>query len=240
MSPSSIAQNYAQVQARLRGALAGTPDRLARVCLLAVSKTQPLEAIEELYRLGHRDFGENYVQELVQKARLASERGMSEIRWHFIGHLQTNKVKQLTPWVHAVHSVDSEKLARELASRWRQSGRSGQLEVFLQINIDGESTKSGVGVGEARNLAGKVAAFEELKLQGLMCIPENPVAAAVGGESQPSPFERLRELELRCRPYTHAGLSMGMTQDFEQALREGATHIRVGTAIFGARAVRGM
>src|SRR5690606_37677247 len=115
----------------------------------AVAKTYPLEAIEALYRLGQRDFGENYVQELVSKAEAAAQRGLEGIRWHFVGHLQSNKARMLIPHVHAIHSVDSVRLAEELAKRWRSSGREGRLPVFLEVNLSGEETKAGVHPDDA-------------------------------------------------------------------------------------------
>lgn len=197
------------------------------VCLIAVSKKQPVDLIEKLYELGHRDFGENYVQELSSKALELQKRGCTEIRWHFLGHLQTNKVKNLIPWVHSVHSVDSIRLANELAKRWKESGRSGRLPIFVEVNISGEPSKSGVNPEVAVEISKELARFPELILQGLMCIPEEEK-----GELE---FPRLRELEEKCRPGTQGQLSMGMSGDFEAALKAGSTHIRVGTAIFGER-----
>ena len=198
--------------------------------LIAVSKTQTVDAIEALYRLGHRDFGENYVQELVSKAQELKQRGCAEIRWHFIGHLQSNKVKALIPYVFSVHTIDSEKLAHELAKRWREARRTGKLQVFIEVNIDGEKSKAGFTLESTPPAAKTIAALPELSLGGLMCIP------APGTEVQArTSFKKLRELEACCRPATHGSLSMGMSSDYLVALSEGATHIRVGTAIFGAR-----
>lgn len=200
-----------------------------RVTLLAVSKTHPAEAIEALYRLGHRDFGENYVQELVAKAEDLKARGITDIRWHFIGHLQTNKAKALAPYLFAIHSIDSEKLARELAKRHEAAGSAQPIRAFIEVNIDEEESKSGVAPSEAPALAETLSKLPQLDLRGLMCIPSSE-----GGQSGEA-FRKLRELELRCRPWTKGELSMGMTQDFETAIREGSTHVRVGTAIFGSR-----
>lgn len=198
----------------------------SHVTLVAASKTQSIEAIQALYRLGQRDFGENYVQELSEKARQLHQLGLTDIRWHFIGHLQRNKVKDLFPWTHAVHSVDSLRIAEELARRF--DGTS-PLPIFVEVNLDAEDTKNGVPSGECRQLCEKIAAFSNLDLQGLMCIP---------ALASPSPFTHLRELERTCRPFTRGGLSMGMSEDFAQAIAAGATHVRVGTALFGPRAVR--
>lgn len=229
MNPE-LASRYQQIMRRI-GALAGGA---GRVTLVAVSKTQPIEAIEALYSLGHRDFGENYVQELVEKASNLEAAGCRDIRWHFIGHLQTNKVKTLIPHVYAVHSVDSQRLAAELAKRWRQhhADEASRLSCFLEVNIDREPSKSGVMPTDAPALAAAIAGAEPaLKLEGLMAIP----ASGGGPEDLARSFAALRELELGCRPHTAGRLSMGMSGDFEIAIPQGATHVRVGTALFGAR-----
>jgi hypothetical protein len=229
---TTLKERYEDVQARIFKASAER--KIARrdhiVDLLAVSKGQTADAIADLYALGQRDFGENYVQELVEKAETLSERGLFEIRWHFIGHLQSNKAKQLARWVSSVHSLDSESTARELAKRWKETPGAGEgpLPVFLEVNIDSEAAKSGVKPAAAPALAQAIAGVEGLELRGLMCVP----AEASGSGS----FARLRELEEKCRPYTKGDLSMGMSGDFEAAIREGATHVRVGTSLFGPRA----
>jgi pyridoxal phosphate enzyme (YggS family) len=215
---------FTELQSRYESVRKRVPESAT---LVAVSKTQPTESIAALHDFGQRDFGENYVQELVAKAEALQKEGYRDLRWHFIGHLQTNKVKQLIPWVHVVHSVDSEKLARELAKRWSSAGRQGRLPVFIEVNIDEEASKSGVAPSETPALAGVLASLPELELQGLMCIP-------TAGDTTPA-FRKLRELESTCRPFTRGKLSMGMTHDFESALAEGATHVRVGTALFGPR-----
>lgn len=202
------------------------------VTLVAVSKTQSVNVIEELYQLGHRDFGENYVQELKEKALELSSRGCTDIRWHFIGHLQTNKVKTLIPFVHCIHTVDSEKIVLEIVKRWSQSGRKGPLPIFLEVNLDQEPTKSGLEPSQVQELARKIKQLETeggcLDLLGLMCVPSPHL--------DPRPrFIQLRELEKQCRPFSRGMLSMGMSHDFEIAIEEGATHVRVGSAIFGER-----
>jgi pyridoxal phosphate enzyme (YggS family) len=224
---SELASRYIQAMRRI-SAQAGGP---GKVTLIAVSKTQPVEAIETLYHLGHRDFGENYVQELVEKAEKLREAGCEGIRWHFIGHLQSNKVKALIPIVHAVHSVDSARLAEELAKRWKQAGREGRLPCFVEVNIDHEASKSGVMPEDAAAVAAQVAALPELELEGLMAIP-----ASVGGAADAlQAFAALHDLEQRCRPHTTGKLSMGMSDDYELAITQGATHVRLGTALFGSR-----
>lgn len=231
MNPiAEIASRYQSILRRIAGA-AQSQGHARAVTLVAVSKTQPADAIEALYRLGHRDFGENYVQELVAKAEELAHRGCTEIRWHFIGHLQTNKVKALLPYVASVHSVNSEKLALELAKRWAASGRTGKLPVFIEVNISGEDTKAGLSPDEIPALARKIGEMPGLELLGLMCIPdpELPESELRGH------FKGLRELEEKCRPWSKGRLSMGMSGDFELALAEGATDVRVGTALFGPR-----
>jgi pyridoxal phosphate enzyme (YggS family) len=227
---SELASRYQQIMRRI-SALAGGA---GRVTLIAVSKSQPYESIEALYSLGHRDFGENYAQELVEKAEKLNANGCRDIRWHFIGHLQTNKVKSVVGHLHSVHSIDSEKLAVELGKRWSDvHGTDGKrLSSFLEVNIDGEASKSGVLPADAPRLASSVAALStSLRLEGLMAIPSAGSDAAARSHS----FAALRELELKCRPHTSGLLSMGMSSDFELAIPQGASHIRVGTALFGER-----
>ncbi|MFZ9595849.1 MAG: YggS family pyridoxal phosphate-dependent enzyme [Bdellovibrionia bacterium] len=219
---------YGWVQKEMAERLKLSKSPQASVVLVAVSKNQPVDQIEALYRLGHRDFGENYVQELVAKAEDLESRGFTGIRWHMIGHLQTNKVKRLIPWVFSVHAVDSVKLGCELARNWRQSGRLGQLQVFIEVNIDEEPTKSGVLPQQLLPLAETLQAQPELQCLGLMCIPHL--------EKDPrGSFQKLFSLERQLQSKTHGGLSMGMSQDFGMAIEEGATHIRVGTLLFGPR-----
>lgn len=227
---STLESRYREILSRIPAA---RPDGFP-ITLLAVSKTQPVEQIEALYRLGHRDFGENYVQELVEKAGELDRRGCAGIRWHFIGHLQTNKVKMLMPLVHAIHAVDSERLAKELAKRWAASGRTGRLPVFVEVNIDQEPSKSGLDPQEVPAFVQSIVdQYPELEVEGLMCIP------AKGSEKETrQAFKQLRELEKSCQPASLGFLSMGMSSDYPIALEEGATHIRVGTALFGARPVK--
>lgn len=227
MNAFSLQQNYKNILENIEKARSSSPFHQS-ICLVAVSKTKSVDQVEELYRLGQRDFGENYVQELVEKAGELRRRGCLDIRWHFIGHLQTNKVKAVLPWVHTVHSVDSVKLAQELSKRWRELLKNRTLPIFLEVNLESEKSKSGVSSAEVSKLAQEVSQFPELEVRGLMCVPavnKNPSAQ----------FQLLRETELRCRPITHGQLSMGMSEDYSEAILQGATHIRVGTALFGAR-----
>jgi pyridoxal phosphate enzyme (YggS family) len=207
----SVADNLARLRA----------DVPAHVTLVAVSKKQPPEAIREAYAAGQRHFGENYAQEWRAKADALAD--LPELVWHFIGALQTNKAKYLAGRVGFVHTVDREELARELAKRW--AARGEVLRVFLEVNVAGEGSKSGCRPEDAPALAAAVRALPALALEGLMCIPP-------AGEDPRQHFRRLRALRdaLGVRE-----LSMGMSGDFREAIAEGATFVRVGTAVFGAR-----
>lgn len=190
--------------------------------VLAVSKLQPLEALREAYASGVRAFGENYAQELRDKAEAL--RDCPGIRWHAIGTLQTNKAKYVAKSAHVFHALDRSALAEELARR-----RSGApLEVYLEVNLGGEATKSGLPPEAVGQLLKQVQSLPQLQAVGLMCLPpysEDPEA------SRPY-FRRLREL---AGVHHLAGLSMGTSQDFAVAVQEGATVVRVGTALFGPR-----
>ena len=205
------------------------------VTLVTVTKTRTSEEIEQALRAGAADLGENYVQELVAKRQALAERGHDAIRWHAIGHLQRNKVKYLLPLCHLIHSVDSARLADEIQARAAQhDARQG---VLLEVNVAGEASKFGVSPEEAGRLAQHVAGLEHVQLRGLMAM--TPYGA--GADESRRWFSALRGLAERLGRALPAGamaeLSMGMTQDYEQAVVEGATIVRVGTAIFGERRV---
>jgi PLP dependent protein len=192
--------------------------------VLAVSKLQPVEALHAAYAAGVRAFGENYAQELRDKA--AALANLPDIRWHAIGALQTNKAKYVARSAHAFHALDRVALADELAQR-----RVGApLVVYLEVNLGGEATKSGLLPAEVGRLLDRVRALPQLTAAGLMCLPpfaEDPEA------SRPY-FAQLREL---AAVHQLPGLSMGTSQDYAVAVQEGATVVRVGTAIFGPRPV---
>jgi pyridoxal phosphate enzyme (YggS family) len=191
------------------------------VRLVAVSKTQPAAAIREAYAAGQRDFGENYAQEWREKADALAD--LADLRWHFIGALQTNKVKYLAGRVHAIHTVDRVELAREISKRFAAKGAVAR--VFLEVNTGGEHTKAGCAPEAAPALAEAVRALPGLAVAGLMAIPPP--------EEDPRPhFRLLRALRDRLGLRE---LSMGMSADWPIAIEEGATLIRVGTAIFGER-----
>lgn len=207
-------------------------ERLARVraaippgvTLVAVSKGHPAAAIREAFAAGQRSFGENYVQEWREKAEALSD--LPDLAWHFVGSLQTNKVKHLVGRVALVHAVDRLELAREISKR--SAGRGTATAVLLEVNVAGEASKSGCAPGEVPALAEAVRALPGLDLRGLMCIPP--------AEGDPRPhFRTLRALRDRLGL---PELSMGMSGDYPAAIEEGATIVRVGTAIFGERPAR--
>ncbi len=212
--------------AQLAGRDAGT------ISLIAVSKTHPVEAIEAALAAGQRAFGENYVQEALEKMRvLAARADASGIEWHMIGPLQSNKTRVVAESFAWVHSIEREKIAERLSEQ-RPAGLE-PLNVLLQVNVSGEASKSGIAPDEVGPLAHRVAALPRLKLRGLMAIPEPTHDVAL----RRARFRSLRELlaRLRAEGLELDTLSMGMSDDMEAAVAEGATLLRIGTAIFGAR-----
>jgi PLP dependent protein len=230
MSSSHVARHLDEVRQRIAKAAADASRDASTVTLLAVSKTFPSEDVRAAFDAGQRAFGENYVQEAVAKiAELADLR--SEIEWHFIGPLQSNKTKVVAENFDWVHSVDRLKIAERLSDQ--RGGNMAALNVCLQVNVSGEASKSGVTPDEALALARAVAALPHLRLRGLMAIPE-PAGTL---DEQRAPHRRLREImdTLRAKGLELDTLSMGMSADIEAAILEGATLVRIGTAIFGAR-----
>jgi len=204
--------------------------RPAGACaLLAVSKTFPAEAIRALYQHGQRDFGENYVQELTQKAGELSD--CPDLVWHFIGPLQSNKTRPVAEIAHWVHSLDRLKIAERLSAQ--RPPHLPELQVCLQVNVSGEGSKSGIDETQVLDLARAIAKLPRLRLRGLMCIPEPSQDPAILMRR----FGRLRELfiELNAEGLELDTLSMGMSADLEAAVAAGSTLVRVGSAIFGAR-----
>jgi hypothetical protein len=198
------------------------------VHLLAVSKRQPLAKIVEAAAAGQRDFGENTVQEGIEKVTKLAERGLC---WHFIGHLQSNKTRAVAEHFDWVHSIDKLKTARRLSEQRPES--LGDLNVCIQVNIDEEASKSGAAPAEVAELAREVAGLPRLRLRGLMCLPAIRDTLA----EQRLPFARTRRLAEAVKRDGIAmdTLSMGMSDDFPAAILEGATIVRIGTAVFGPR-----
>lgn len=228
--PMTIADNLTHITQRIRSAAvtAGRDPSLVR--LVAVSKTRPPADIMAACRAGQLLFGENYVQELVTKAAQVT----APVQWHMIGHLQSNKVKHVAGLVSLVHSLDRLSLAQEISRRWSESGRV--CDALIQVNIAGEATKGGTSEQGALELARFVSRLPGIRIRGLMTMPpffDDPE------RSRPC-FRRLRHLAEEIAAAGIEGvemteLSMGMSGDFEVAVQEGATLVRVGTAIFGER-----
>lgn len=225
---SVIADNLQAVRSRIDAAARAAGRDPKTVALLAVSKTWPAADILDAARAGQRAFGESYVQEAVEKIARLRDAGLE---WHFIGPLQSNKTRPVAENFAWVHSIERLKIAERLSAQ-RPAGLP-PLEVCVQVNVSGEASKSGCEPAEAVDLCRQVAALPNLRLRGLMAIPE-PVEEI---EAQRRPFRQLRDLfeTLRAGGLPLDTLSMGMSHDLEAAIAEGATVVRIGTAIFGER-----
>jgi PLP dependent protein len=227
---ATIAANLQAVKGRIRDAAraAGRDER--EITLLAVSKTWPASAIRQAFDAGQVAFGENYVQEGLQKA---AELADVALEWHFIGPIQSNKTAQIAEYFTWAHGVDRLKIAERLSV-----ARIGKapLDICLQVNVSGEASKSGVAPEDLAELAAAVAKLPHLHLRGLMAIPE----PGLGKSAQRRGFAQLRKLkeDLCAQGIAMDTLSMGMSDDFEAAIAEGSTMVRVGTAIFGQREKR--
>lgn len=222
---STIPENIAKVRTRIRAAAQAAGRDPQAVCLLAVSKTKPAAALREAFACGQQDFGENYLQEaLAKQAELAD----LALVWHFIGPIQSNKTRALAEHFAWVHSVDRLKIAERLSAQ--RPAHLPALNICLQVNVSGEASKSGCAPEELPALATAVAALPGLRLRGLMAIPEPTDDRA----AQHAAFARLRQLR-DSLPMPLDTLSMGMSDDLEAAIAEGATWVRIGSALFGAR-----
>lgn len=236
-----LAERYARLQERIDNACRAAGRRREEICLLAVSKFHPAGDIARVASLGQVDFGENYVQEAMEKrAQLANDPDCARIRWHMTGHVQSRKASLVAGAFALVHTVDSLKLAAALERRLAGSGQEGEMsqEILIEVNIAAEAQKSGVAADALPELADYiVASCPHLSLQGLMCLP--PVFDA-GDAARPSFAALRRHCEfLRTRlGLPMPQLSMGMSGDFAAAIAEGATIVRIGTDIFGPRPAR--
>lgn len=229
-----IEKNIGKVHGLVEATCERAGRRVEEIQVVAVTKTFGYEVVEEALRAGVQDFGENYVQELEAKRRRLEGK---PLRWHFIGHPQSNKVRVITPYVDLIHSVDNFKLAQEIQKRAEQAGRT--VDILIEVHTTDEATKYGADPGTVVVLAKEISRLDHVRLQGLMTMgpfSDNP------NDSRPS-FRTVIDLK---REVERAGiegvsmnrLSMGMTHDFEVAIEEGATIIRLGTAIFGPRTKR--
>lgn len=225
---TTISANLQAVIARIDAASRKSGRNPDDISLLAVSKLWPASDVQQAAAAGQKAFGENYVQEGVEKA---SELRALGLQWHFIGPLQSNKTRAVAETFDWVHSIDRLKIAQRLSEQRPDS--LPPLQICLQVNVSGEETKSGIGLDEVQSLAQQVAELPRIKLRGLMTIP----APTDDPAQQREAFRRLREAyeQLKSNGLPLDTLSMGMTHDLEAAIAEGATLVRVGTAIFGER-----
>ncbi len=225
-----VAENLRQVEERICQACARAGRSRDEVTLIAVSKTKPVSMIEELLPLGTRDFGENKVQELLEKQEVLPK----DIRWHLIGHLQRNKVKYVVDKACLIHSVDSLRLAQAISQEGEKQGVV--VPILVEVNVAGEESKFGVTVEETEELIREIAGLPHISVRGLMTI-----APFVADPEENRPvFGKLKKLyvDIREKNIDNVAmnvLSMGMTNDYEVAIEEGATMVRVGTGIFGER-----
>ena len=233
MSP--IESNLQHIRTQINASIAGLPQEMQRsVALVAISKTKLVGDVRKAFLAGQRDFGENYVQEAVAKIEALDDLRAPGVVWHFIGPLQSNKLKSVANHFDWVHGIDRLKIATAL-SRHRSGQQSGRkaLNVCVQVNVSGEASKSGVAPEDAIALATQVALLPHLKLRGLMTI----IAHTAEETTQRAQFRKMRTLfeSMRSDGMDVDTLSMGMSQDFKIAISEGATMVRIGSAIFGAR-----
>lgn len=227
-SQNTIPQNIKSIRQQIRSLEQKYQREAGSVQLLAVSKTRPIEDIYAALSENQTDFGENYLQDALSKIDHITD---PSIQWHFIGPIQSNKTRQIAQHFHWVHTIDRLKIAQRLSEQ-RDPGLP-PLNVCIQVNTSGEANKSGVPSEEALSLAREITSLPLLKLRGLMTIP----AATTDFEQQRQPFRLLHDLkqQLQSEGIDLDTLSMGMTNDMEAAVAEGATMVRIGTAIFGER-----
>ncbi len=234
MTNTSVRENLQRIQERIAQAAARARRRTEEITLIGVSKTYPAGAIREAYEAGIRHFGENRIQEW--EGKRAGAEGLAAT-WHLIGHLQSNKTARAARLFHSVDSVDDFAIAQRLDRARAEAGIMGKLRVLIEVHIAPEETKSGVEINELSALAGRFGDLPRLELAGLMCIPPFLEKA----EQIRPYFRRLRRLRdelTRKLRIELPVLSMGMSHDFEVAIEEGATEVRVGTALFGVREVK--
>ncbi len=225
---TTIAQRLQAIRARIHSAETASGRQLNTVALLAVSKAQPAALLREAYVAGQRLFGENYLQEALDKQAALAD---LDIEWHFIGPMQSNKTQAIAQYFSWVHSIDRLKIAERL--NVARPSHLAPLQICIQVNVSGEDSKSGVLPQEVHTLAEAITKLPNLKLRGLMAIPAPTTDIA----RQRSQFGKVRELyeKLQAQGFKLDTLSIGMSEDFPAAIAEGATMVRIGSAIFGAR-----
>jgi pyridoxal phosphate enzyme (YggS family) len=234
MTQTSVRENLARIQERIARAAARAGRKAEEITLIAVSKTHPASAIRETYEAGVRHFGENRVQEW--EGKRAGTEGLAAT-WHLIGHLQSNKTARAAKLFHSIDSIDDFAIAQRLDRARSEAGITGRVRVLIEVRVAPEESKSGAEISELAALAERCAELPRLQLVGLMCIPPFLEKA----EQVRPYFRRLRDLRdglTREFGIDLPVLSMGMSHDFEEAIEEGATEVRLGTALFGAREVK--
>ena len=225
-----VCDNYRQVLSEVKESAVHSNRKEDDVTLIAVSKTKPVELLQEVYDAGARDFGENKVQEIMAKY----DKLPSDIRWHMIGHLQTNKVKYIADKVYMIHSVDSVKLAEVISKEALKSGRV--IPILIEVNVAAEESKFGISVEECENFIRSIHHLPGISIKGLMTI----APFVEDGEQNREHFKSLKQLSVDIMQKNIDNvsmdfLSMGMSGDYETAIEEGANLVRVGTRIFGER-----
>ena len=230
-----LKENLKKVQNNIAESIRKSGRKAEDVTLIAVSKTKSADMIKEVYDLGIRDFGENRVQEITEKYPLLPK----DIRWHLIGHLQTNKVKYIIDKVTMIHSVDSVKLAKEISRQ--ATAHNVMMDILIEVNVAEEESKFGVSVSDAPSLCEEISRFDNIRIRGLMTVApfvDDP-------EQNRAVFCTLRQLavDIDAKNIDNVCmdcLSMGMSGDYMVAIEEGATFVRVGTSIFGVRTIPGV
>ena len=228
---TTIQKELTVIRQQINAAAAACGRNLAEITLVGVSKKHPVEKMRQAIDAGLTDLGENYIQEAVDKIEAI---GKASARWHFIGHLQSNKARFAVQYFDLIHTVDKIKLAKEIDKQAQKIDK--RQEILLQVNIGEEETKSGAGAGEVVALAQAVIQLDHLELQGLMCMPpyfDDPEQARPYFRHLARIREKIVDAGVDAKAMRH--LSMGMSHDFAAAIQEGATLVRVGTAIFGSR-----
>jgi len=228
ISPQNLAVHVNQIRSRLGQAATAAGRDPSSIVLIGVSKTKSADLVREAATAGVTNFGENYLQEALAKMDALTDLALD---WHFIGRLQSNKTRAVAERFQWVHSIDRQSVAKRLSEQ--RPFHAPPLNLCIQVALIPEATKGGVAVADLKDLAAGIADLPRVRLRGLMCVP--PPQADVAAERRV--FCRLRELqqELNSDGYDLDSLSMGMSDDFESAIAEGATHVRIGTALFGSR-----
>lgn len=224
-----ILRNYQQVLARIRQAADSCQRDPDQIRLIAVSKTHAVEAIKVLLDAGHRDFGESYAQELAAKAAELP----AEVRWHFVGRIQTNKLNKIVPYAHCIHAVDSFEHAQAIAQALSKAGRAGRFPIYLSVNIGDEPQKSGLAPAAIPVITKQIQAdLPVLEVLGVMAIPPADLNDQNYPSILPPAYVRLQQL---AHSTGKGELSLGMTNDLRLAIAAGSTALRIGSAIFGDR-----